>query len=340
MDRRNFLKTAGGAIFIGAIEPTRLVASALSKGSAIQAGWIPDANEVRAWVRSQAKPYFSQHARHLKGSGDNKRVFLWKYLEQAIKGLIVPHDQSIGDCVSQGFALGIDVLTGVQIYLHHFPHRWVAEAATEPIYAGSRVEVGNGKIRGDGSHGVWGARWVREWGVLLRQPYLDGKYTFTEYSGSLARRWAHKCRSCTDWGGGVPDELEAIAKEHPVRTTTLITTWEQARDAVANGYPVVVCSDQGFEDERDNQGFARARGTWYHCMLLAGIDTVSSRKGGLICNSWGPDWIGGPTRFDQPAGSFWADAEVIHKMLQQQDSFALSQYKGYPGQNNLDYKLY
>jgi hypothetical protein len=135
--------------------------------------------------------------------------------------------------------------------------------------------------------------------------------------------------------------LEPIAKEHPVRTTTLVTSWEQARDAIANGYPVAICSDQGFNDERDEQGFLHTiRKPWYHCMLLAGIDTMSRRQGGLLINSWGSNWVDGPTRWEQPAGSFWVESDVIDSMLKKEDSFALSNYKGYPGQNNLDYRLY
>lgn len=341
MDRRDFLKVAGGAMLVGSVEPTSIVSAARRKNAVIYGGWIPNRNAVRAWAATQSKPYFSQRAAHIKGYGEGKRVFLWKYLERVTNTLTQPHDQTIGDCVSQGWGLGIDVLTAVQIHVHKKSEKWVAKAATEPIYAGSRIEVGNGKIRiRDGSHGVWAARFVREWGVLHRLPYFNGKYDFTTYSGTKARRWAHKCKKCTTWGGGVPDELETVARRHPVRTTALVTTWNQACDAVANGYPVIICSNQGFTETRDNQGFATADGTWLHCMLLAGIDTISRRPGGLLINSWGPDWITGPTRYGQPAGSFWAEAETIHDMLQEEDSFAISHYKGYPRQRYLDYQLY
>jgi len=74
-------------------------------------------------------------------------------------------------------------------------------------------------------------------------------------------------------------------------------------------------------------------------MLLAGIDDTGKRPGGLFINSWGTDWIKGPTRLDQPLGSFWADAKVIDAMLAYEDSFALSNYVGYPKQN-LDYRMY
>jgi hypothetical protein len=335
MDRRNFLKATGG-LFAGLSVGDLKAAVRTTRNY----GWIPNKQAVATWAQKTNNPMFAQQGGHLYGTGVGRRVLLWKFLERAMKQRLIPHDQGIGDCVGQGWGRGVDVLTGVQIYLHGRPERWVAEASTEAIYVLSRMEIGNGKIRGDGSHGVWAAEAVREYGVLLRQAYLDGKYDFTEYSSARARKWAHKCRTCTPWGGGLPDELEPIAKEHPIRTTTLITSWEQARDAVANGYPVAVCSNQGFEDTRDKDGFLAPDGTWFHCMLLAGIDTLSARHGGLLINSWGSNWVDGPTRWNQPAGSFWAEPDVIDSMLKQEDSFALSNYKGYPGQNNLDYQLY
>ena len=338
MDRRNFLIATGG-LAIGAVTGSALKAQ-LQNNKVVYGGWVPDPHAVNAWVAKTHRPFFQQQANHLKGSGERRRVFLWKFLERAMKKRLAPHDQGIGDCVGQGFGRGVDVLSGVQIYLHGKAERWVAEASTEAIYVLSRMEVGNGKIKGDGSHGVWAAEAVREYGVLLRQSYLNGKYDLTEYSADRARRWAHKCRTCTEWGGGLPDELEPIAKQHPVRTTTLVTSWEQARDAIANGYPVVLCSNRGFNSTRDEDGFLHPDGKWFHCMLLAGIDTLSRRQGGLIINSWGTNWIDGPTRWNQPAGSFWAEPDVINDMLEQEDSFALSNYKGYPGQNNLDYQLF
>ena len=338
MDRRSFLSTLGGAIVIGAVSPVDAVQAALRRNKPVYSGWLPGNEPVRQWVKQQQQPYFTQVAPHLKNTGQGKRVLLWKFFEKVSGGELVPHDQAGPDCVGQGYALGADILAGTQIKYFFKPQQWVAKASTEIIYVGSRVEIGGGHLRGGGSHGVWAADWCRKYGVLLRRPYF-GKYDFTRYNFDLAQQWGHRCDKCTPWGGGVPIELELAARRHPIRTTKLVTTWSQACDSVANGYPVVLCSNLGYTDERDNDGFAEQRGIWYHCLLLAGIDTIFERPGGLIINSWGPNWNGGPKRLGQPKGSFWADAENIHAMLQQGDSFALSQYNGYP-RRNLDYRLY
>ena len=336
MNRRDFLTTSSGLV-VGLASPSTLLEAAEATGKPIYSGWLNNKQATINFKNSVQKPYFSQNANRLAGTGIGKRALLWKFFEKVTNKRLIPHDQTIRDCVAQTYALGIDILDSIQI-AHGFGS-WIAKCATEPIYAGGRVEIGKGEATGGGMHGTWGGQWCRDYGILLRRPYLEGKYDFTQYSGAKARKWGHLCDRCTDWGGGVPDELEPIAKKHPVQTVTLITSWAEARDAIYNGYPVIVCSKQGFQRKRGRGGFAKPWGVWWHSMLLAGMDDTGRRPGGLFINSWGPSWITGPTRFNQPLGSFWADADVIDQMLQYEDSFAISNYIGYPKQN-LNYKMY
>ena len=80
------------------------------------------------------------------------------------------------------------------------------DLAPEVIYGGSRVEIGGGRIRGDGSIGAWAARWVRDYGVVPRG--LHGSHDLRLYDENRCRDYGRR---------GVPDDLEALAKEHPVR---------------------------------------------------------------------------------------------------------------------------
>jgi hypothetical protein len=109
-----------------------------------------------------------------------------------------------------------------------------------------------------------------------------------------------------------------------------VTTYEELEDALANGYPVTVCSGQGFTMARDQDGFCSPRGTWEHCMLIVGV-RADSRPGACIFQSWGPNVPSGPLALDQPNNSFWADRNTVARMLSMQDSWALSDYDGYPG---------
>src|SRR4030095_3656069 len=180
----------------------------------------------------------------------------------------------------------------------------------------SRVEYGNldGSYE-DGSRGAWASAAVLQGGTLSRQR-LGG------YDPNRAKNWG---------ASGLPDDLEPEAREHRIRKATLVRTFEEARDAIANGAPIAVWSLQGFKLARDDEGFAAPSGTWYHCMKFIG--SRDDHRPGLLCmNSWGADKpLGAKGEHDIPAGSFWVDAEVCTRMFKSwSDSYALSQFDGYP----------
>jgi hypothetical protein len=290
-------------------------------------GWVERPKEVDKVLGDLRHPVFGVTARPIKDSGKGKVVLLHKALAQ-IMGHFPIHEQTIGDCVSHGWGLGIDVLKAVQITAGA-REEFKGETATEIVYAASRVEVGGGRLgNGDGSLGAWASKAVSEAvGTLVRGKY--GSLDLTTYSGATAKKLGAP-------RAGVPDSLEPQAREHTVKTVSLVQNYEEARDAIANGYPVPVCSNRGFASKRDAKGFAKPSGSWAHCMLFAAVDDADGRPGLLVINSWGTRWITGPLRHDQPEGSFWCDADVADKMLAEQDSFAMSGYLGYPAQD-LDY---
>lgn len=278
-------------------------------------------------VTSLPHPLFSLCSATESGAG--KVVLLHKCMEKVL-GHIPVHEQTIGDCVSHGWGSAVDVLACVEIDQKNESEEFRFEVATEPIYAGSRVEIGGGRVNGDGSLGGWAAKFVERYGILHRTTY--DRYDLRTYSGDKARKWGQRSH-------GVPDILEPIARQHPVRTVSLVTSYVEARDAIANGYPIPVCSNQGFTSTRDNDGFAKPEDNWAHCMLFLAVDDAHYRPGLLCLNSWGPHWISGPKRHGQPDGSFWVDADTVDSMLRGGDSFAVSNYVGFPAQK-INYNLY
>lgn len=292
-------------------------------------GWHRDDRAVEIALSEMAIPNIS-YATGIVGSGAGKTVLLYQYLNKLV-GKFNVRLQTIGDCVSMGAACAVDVLRCVQHFHLGTAEQWIAECATEPIYAGSRVEIAGGQLGGgDGSNGIWAAKWVKQYGILLRQKY--GDIDLTTYSGQRARQWGMP-------RAGVPDVLEPIAKLHPVKQYAQVRTWEEARDALANGYPVTIASGAGFSSTRDKDGFARPAGSWAHQMCLIAVKD-DGRPGALIQNSWGPNWIGGPKgEFDIPDGSFWCDASVLERnILSAGDSWAFSNFESFPPQK-LDLRL-
>jgi hypothetical protein len=280
-------------------------------------GWIHDPAEVQRTLAGMPHPFFTPAAPHLGGSGAGQTILLYKAFKDVGGGQYIDYPaQVIGDCVSQGFGHGIDLLEAVQISIGHKPNEF-KQTATEAIYGMARVDIGGqrGSYQ-DGAVGAWAAKAVSTLGTLPRD-------VVGPYDGRRAKQWG---------ATGVPAELMAKAPLHKVRTTSLVTTYSELEDALANGYPVTVCSNQGFTLDRDAEGFCRPRGVWGHCMLIVGV-RADSRPGACIFQSWGSSTPSGPLALDQPPNSFWADRAVVERMLSMEDSWALSSFDGYPSQD-------
>ncbi len=274
-------------------------------------GWVDDQQAVERVLGNLPYPVFGQAAPNLMGD-DPKTVLLYKAWKDS--GVGYPRDpaQVIGCCVSRGWATGIDLLSSIEVAVgkeNEVP-KWTSH---EAIYGMSRIDIGKGQIRGDGSVGAWAAKAVNTLGTVSRE-------VVGAYSDDRAKQWGDR---------GVPADIKAKAVDHKVRTVSLVSTWEELEAAIANGYPVAVCSDQGFTMTRDAQGFCRASGTWNHCMLVCAIR--ADRPGACILQSWGPETPSGPLALDQPPCTFWAEKAVVARMLAQRDTFAMSGFDGYPG---------
>jgi len=289
----------------------------------LTAGWVNDPDEVEFVRVTNGIPNFGDTPAgkaSLSGDGD---VYLWDFAKLVTGSTLPDRNQGgVGSCVSFGTACAVEHLLLAQIVhtrMDGGPAKEFKPLCQEVIYGGSRVEIGGGRISGDGSVGAWAAQFIAQWGVVPREN-IEG-FDLTAYSESLCRKWGRE---------GVPAKLEAVAKQSPVKGTALVKTATEAEKAIRQGYAIAVCSNQGFASTRDSQGFARPSGSWAHCMAIIGY-RGGARPGFFIQNSWGSNWISGP-RFpaDAPAGGFWADTAVVDRMLRQGDSWAFSDAVGFP----------
>lgn len=293
-------------------------------------GWLgPDA-AARAIERlgSRVQSFRLDRAEGASYPASNvaRRVVLWDFTRHLLGRHLPTWTQQVGDCVSMGAVNAVDYLACMEVVQLGDRERY--RPAFPPfVYGTSRVQVGGGRIDGDGSLGVWAAEAVRRFGVLPGD--VDG---VPRYSGTVARRWGQP--------PGPPADVMKVARPHLVRATARVNNYEQVRDALANGYPVTVASMQGFAMRPVVEGgkhWGQPRGTWAHQMCLIGVDDAPRRPGAYCLNSWGPD-AHGPPADDAPPGGFWIDAEVVARMVGQGDSFAYSQFEGFPAQE-LDFLL-
>lgn len=286
-------------------------------------GWIqPTPSQSLAVMSSLPMPVFSDVYGNVKNTGRGKVVILSDYVKKLI-GQHIGQIQGIGDCVSFGAAHAVDHTYAAEIVMKGESESWVNITSTEDLYAGGRVIIGGGRLGGsDGSIGAWQAKYVNLYGTVARGKY--GSYDLSKYDPQRAKSWGMP-------NAGVPAEVLAEAKNHKIQTVSLVQTYEEVRDAIANGYAVTIASNQGFTKTRDKDGFLRPYGTWAHQMCLIGVDDSFNRKGVLCLNSWPYSWVSGPTRHDMPPGSFWIEADVLEKnILSNGDSWVYSDRVGFP----------
>lgn len=228
----------------------------------------------------------------------------------------------VHNCVSHGTRNAVDVSRAVEIDVHRDREAWLARGATEAIYG----------ARGHGGQGMSCARaatFVSEsGGILVRKDY-PGVANFSKYNGNMGARWGSR---------GLPDNVIDVANDHQIKTVSLIRTVEEARDALANGYGLAVCSSYGFSNKRDKKGFARVSGSWAHCMAWIACDDTGDEPAFLVQNSWGKWNDGGHPEWGKiPDGSFLIHADAAAGMLKQNGSYAFSQFDGFPVQKLPDY---
>jgi hypothetical protein len=265
--------------------------------------------------------YFRDGAKKIKNSGKGKLSLPYKSVLKFDKNAYIER-QTTGDCVSHGTRSACDISRAVEIDIKGEKESWIARGATEAIYG----------ARGHGGQGMSCARAAdfvsKTGGILIRKNY-PGVADFSKYNGNLGAGWGSR---------GLPDKVIDEADNHQIRTVSLIRTVEEARDALANGYGLAVCSSYGFSNKRDKQGIARVSGSWAHCMAWTACDDTGSEPLFLVQNSWGkwndgghPEW--GPI----PDGSFLITSDVAEGMLKQNGSYAFSDFNGFPPQKLPDY---
>ena len=282
-------------------------------------GYEPDPKAASKFVSSLKAPTLMQAGPELQSSG--KDTFLGTWLLK-----VQPHwtrgAQQIGSCVGWGWSLSVDVLAACDILFRGERESFGGRVIESATYGFSRVEARGVKSNpgGDGSYGAAAAKAVTKYGTLHYGQSYNGK-VYDKPSGERDREWGRS---------GIPDDLEPFAAQHRVAQVTLVQNFEDIAKAITNGYPVAVCSGLGFSMTLKD-GWLRQQGSWAHCQMICGV-RFGDRPGAFVENSWGDCYSGTvdqslPVQFQRSGG--WVDADVIDRMVQGDDSYALAGYMGF-----------
>ena len=276
-------------------------------------GSICDPEDVAKLMGELPMPVFGAAAHHLQNSGEGKKSLPFKSVLKFDSGFGPCERQTTGDCVAHATRNAVDITRAVEIDIDGQKEDFVARGASEAIYQ-SRGHRGQGMTCSEA------ARYVHQnGGILIRKNY--GDVDLSQYNSTLGAK--HK----------IPNSVyKDEAQKHQVKTISNIRTIEEARDALANGYSLSVCSGYGFSSRRDKNGIAKRSQGWNHAMAWIGCDDsheIYRETLFLVQNSWGV-WNSGPKRLGQPDGSFWIRQRDARGMLSGGGAWVFSNVDGFP----------
>ena len=260
-------------------------------------------------------------SRSAKGS----KTMLYEVVRKVLGKDTDNYPQEIGDSVSFGAKNAGEYLMATERLMKGDREKW-APVFPPYLYGTGRVFIGRGQFNGsDGSLGSWMADAVIKYGVLRSD--FDG---VPKYSGRVASKW-----------GDTPGPDKKFVEEgklHPVKSAALVNTWDELVEAISNGYPCTTASDIGYSMTPSSDGFHRQTDSWGHQMCIIGVDDGyknGSDPYAIILNSWG-DCHGQLKDFDNgtqlPVGTLRVRRKDIEKHLRQDETYAYSNFDGFPEQ--------
>ncbi len=237
----------------------------------------------------------------------------------------------VHNCVGNGGGQATWYLSAAEVVRLRDPEQVILPFYLLP-YGRSRFHAGM-RGRGDGSFGSAFAKAIRTEGILPAN--TEGLPKWTDQGGIT---WGSSVEYEWSDGAAIPSKWMEQSKKHLVKTTALLRSADDAREALRNYYPCTIASDWGGQMRPTQQGepavlLNRRTTTWMHQMSLQGWwDHPTLGEIFYILNSWGVDAHGQPPD-DAPPGGFWVKKSEMESIIRQGDSFAFSQFDGFPAQD-------
>ncbi len=260
-----------------------------------------------------------------------KKVTLWDFSKQANAGNHFPVFRQItGSCVGNGGGQAVWYLSAVEVVRLKDPEQVLLPFYLLP-YGRSR-HYGGLRGRGEGSFGSAFAKAITVDGIVpfdaqgLPQPDMRDGIT---WGRNVELEWSD--------GARISDEWLTKSRRHLVKSAAQVRSADAVAQALRNYYPVTIASDWGGMMSPPTRGTPAVRlntrvTTWHHQMCVIGW-WEHPQLGELfyVLNSWGPRAHGQPSS-DEPAGGFWINKQDMDYIAKQGESFAFSQFNGFPAQ--------
>ncbi len=259
---------------------------------------------------------------------------LWKHpsITAALGYEYTGSHQLTGSCVWAGAQNAVTTLSFFEVAKLGQP-----ELITIPFvlanYGKSRQYAGM-RGQGEGSLGATMAKSLTTDGCP--NGLAAGLPTFTRSDGFV---WGSRVEMQWSDGASEPESVLNEGRKHLVRTTTPLSSGDEVRDAILNGYPVTrafgLFVNPGTASVRSGALVGHYNGRGGHQESWLGYWN-NSDLGELIWeqNQWGLN-VYGSDPGGGPAGGCWIPIAEVDRQCRGSDSeiYAISQYDGYPAQN-------
>jgi hypothetical protein len=209
-----------------------------------------------------------------------------------------------GTCVGRGTYKACNLSYLAALDSRQIPGRPVI-IAYEPIYAGARMKIGKGRIRGGGAVGAWAGEFCSRYGTICRGDAGDGgRWPLPDTPigrTDLASSWGRK---------GLPEDITAACGQHKFEAHYCRSVEEQM-DALAAGFAGAFCRGT-LNGSRDKYGMSRPGRSGAHCEAVVGVFVAHNGEDAILMqNSWNNQPSGGSVlhidggeRYELPQGVY------------------------------------
>lgn len=262
---------------------------------------------------------------------------LWKAPQVTqVFGYIYPGTHQLtGSCVGAGGGNVLFTLCAIEVIRLNDPEQIILPFWLYP-YGKSRELLGD-KSEGEGSLGSTFAEACKRFGVFsnsesgLPQPQNTDGLVWGE---SIEMKWSNGAAVASNW--------VTLGKTHLVKTTTPLKSSAEARDAIRNGYPVTFACNNYM-----TPGAESVKGTGADACCVGALSSSGGHQTSLQAAwdhptlgllFWNQNQWGNATyKVDPKTGrrdGCWMTAKDFDNAVRGLDceSFAFSQYDGYPAQ--------